>query len=199
MSCSIWYNNNFISLSNESKLLFLYLYSGPPTEFYDGAFEIHEECIMIDLSLCKKVVKKCLDELMFNKLIDFSYETKWVFILYKEEKEEKENIRLLKKLSFEQFWKKYPRKVNKSKSFEIWKSKNIHLSIDEILYDLSKRIDWQTGNPFIPHPTTYLRGKRWQDEDKSIPVIKKEKKESILEAAMRLDREEREKISNEIE
>lgn len=68
------------------------------------------------------------------------------------------------KTPFEEFWKLYPRKVEKKKAQSKWN----HLKKSDqeaILADLPKRAkcdQWQRG--FIPYPMTYLNGERWNDE-----------------------------------
>ena len=69
---------------------------------------------------------------------------------------------------FEKFWKAYPRKENKKNSYKIFSKLNID---DEILKKILDNIDYNTryneqwGNPrFIPMPSTYLNGRRWEDE-----------------------------------
>lgn len=75
---------------------------------------------------------------------------------------------LNKKGHFDLFWSTYPTKVKKKQSLEIWKRKNLDKLADQIIADVSKRMledrSWLDG--YIPHPTTYLNGERWQDESK---------------------------------
>lgn len=65
---------------------------------------------------------------------------------------------------FSLFKEIYPRKENMKKAEPIWK----RLSLDKkimILEDIPKRKEgkqWKEG--FIPHPTTYLNGERWNDD-----------------------------------
>lgn len=70
---------------------------------------------------------------------------------------------------FERFWSAYPKKVAKgtaSKAFE-------KLRPDEsLLQDILTALDWQkcteqwkqNGGKYIPHPASYLNGRRWEDE-----------------------------------
>jgi len=66
--------------------------------------------------------------------------------------------------SFTQFWDLYPKKVERKKSEIKWKL----LSEEDrllILDDIPKRQlgkQWKQG--YIPNPTTYLNGERWNDE-----------------------------------
>lgn len=70
---------------------------------------------------------------------------------------------------FQRFWSAYPKKVAKgtaSKAFE-------KLCPDEsLLQDILTALDWQkcteqwkqNGGKYIPHPASYLNGRRWEDE-----------------------------------
>lgn len=69
-------------------------------------------------------------------------------------------------VAFEVFWSDYPRKEKKSKARE---------AFDKVTADVSellKALEWQKqssewtkdGGQFIPHPTTWLNQKRWEDE-----------------------------------
>ena len=70
---------------------------------------------------------------------------------------------------FENFWKHYPKKVDKKKA----KEKFIKLKPDEKLVELIikqlERLkdtnDWKKENgKYIPNPSTWLHNKRWEDE-----------------------------------
>lgn len=67
---------------------------------------------------------------------------------------------------FYEFWNAYPKKVERKKSLEIWKRKKLSSMTLQIVSDLETRITqdhkWREG--FIPNPTTYLNGDRWEDE-----------------------------------
>ena len=67
---------------------------------------------------------------------------------------------------FREFWNAYPKKVERKKSLEIWKRKKLSSMTLQIVSDLETRITqdhkWREG--FIPNPTTYLNGDRWEDE-----------------------------------
>jgi len=77
--------------------------------------------------------------------------------------------------SFDDFWLHYPRKTSKSTAQKIWaKLKPTEDQLFLITKNINSRLaagDWDLGRKdFIPHPSTYLNGKRWEDE-----VISKEK------------------------
>ena len=74
---------------------------------------------------------------------------------------------------FETFYSLYPRKVNKKKAQEKYysilkKSKSPEETANDILEGLKRYIDfWErdkTELQFIPHPTTWLNGERWNDD-----------------------------------
>ncbi|WP_343075401.1 hypothetical protein [Pseudomonas sp. AF32] len=70
---------------------------------------------------------------------------------------------------FPKFWKLYPRKVGKDKAEKAWSK----LKVTQELFDLmvaalAKQVltpDWlKDKGQYIPHPSTWLNGKRWEDE-----------------------------------
>jgi hypothetical protein len=67
---------------------------------------------------------------------------------------------------FDDFWQQYPKKRNKKKSRDIWKRKRLDtIAVDIVLDVISRKTSderWTAG--YIPDPTTYLNGERWQDE-----------------------------------
>ncbi len=70
------------------------------------------------------------------------------------------------KNNFDLFWSAYPRKVKKRESLTVWKQKKLDSKSQVLITDVKNRLQnddaWKNG--FIPHPTTYLRGERWNDE-----------------------------------
>lgn len=67
---------------------------------------------------------------------------------------------------FQDFWSVYPKKVKKKQARDIWKRKGLDAIADKIVQDVKTRLeeDGQWLDGFIPHPTTYLTGDRWDDE-----------------------------------
>lgn len=70
---------------------------------------------------------------------------------------------------FARFWKLYPRKVGKDKAEKAWaKLKLTQDLFNEIIAALAKHAvtpGWtKDGGQFIPHASTWLNGKRWEDE-----------------------------------
>jgi hypothetical protein len=71
------------------------------------------------------------------------------------------------------FWAAYPRKVKKLEAALAWASAKPELAT--VLAALA----WQTKSPewvgeggaYIPHPTTYLNQRRWEDERSQAPLL----------------------------
>lgn len=70
---------------------------------------------------------------------------------------------------FALFWKLYPRKVQKAKAQATWEKLNVTPEMFSVITASLARqvtsIEWlKSSGQFIPHPTTWLHGKRWEDE-----------------------------------
>jgi len=67
---------------------------------------------------------------------------------------------------FDVFWSNYPRKTAKHKAKESWdKISDLNLLFEKIVAavaEQSKTKQWQDG--IIPHASTWLNQKRWEDE-----------------------------------
>ncbi|HEN8798258.1 TPA: hypothetical protein U8251_000804 [Pseudomonas putida] len=72
-------------------------------------------------------------------------------------------------VDFERFWSLYPRKVSKADAKKAWAK----IRVTDDLFDLMAKAlaawtvstDWtKDGGQFIPHASTWLNGKRWEDE-----------------------------------
>jgi hypothetical protein len=69
---------------------------------------------------------------------------------------------------FEEFWKKYPKKIGKGGAFKSWKSGKL----DRFSAEINVALEWQKKQPnwlqdngkYIPNPETYLNNRRWDDE-----------------------------------
>lgn len=69
---------------------------------------------------------------------------------------------------FALFWAAYPRRVAKKEARKAWAQVDGAAHLDAILSALA----WQVAQPswtkddgaFVPHPATWLRGERWDDE-----------------------------------
>ncbi|ENA37452.1 hypothetical protein HMPREF1487_04370 [Pseudomonas sp. HPB0071] len=72
---------------------------------------------------------------------------------------------------FSRFWKLYPRKTDKAKAQKAWAKLNPDQPLfEEIMAGLGRCCvcrDWtKDEGQYIPHPTTWLNGRRWEDEVK---------------------------------
>jgi hypothetical protein len=71
---------------------------------------------------------------------------------------------------FTTFWTAYPRKCNKIQAERAYRRLRPSTSVLEcILADVAakrRQDDWRReGGRYIPHPATYLNGRRWEDGD----------------------------------
>ena len=68
---------------------------------------------------------------------------------------------------FDEFWKHYPRKVSKPNALKAWlKVKPDDELTKTIISAISKQNLSAKEEQFIPHPASWLNGKRWEDEVK---------------------------------
>lgn len=77
---------------------------------------------------------------------------------------------------FDVFWANYPKKVAKAEARKAWaRLKPTEPLVHEIIGALAwqrRRDDWiRDGGKFIPHPATWLRGARWEDEPTETPRV----------------------------
>lgn len=74
---------------------------------------------------------------------------------------------------FEKFWSKYPVKKGKSQALTTWKRFKCDNKFDLIMERLSQFKecdDWKDeGGKFIPHGSTWMSKKRWEDEPELFP------------------------------
>lgn len=99
---------------------------------------------------------------------------------------------------FPDFWKTYPKKRKKKNAQEIWRRKKLDAKADVLIADVQNRLqnDKQWRDGFIPDPTTYLNGERWDDELESLVTVapvKHRKPETLTEEQRQRDREQAER------
>lgn len=92
--------------------------------------------------------------------------------------QKKSNNMLMTENDFQIFWHLYPRKVGRKKAKE--KFMKLDRSLMPILLEaLQKHVDsssWkENGIEFIPHPTTWIVGARWEDDPQSLNYSKNKK------------------------
>jgi hypothetical protein len=121
----------------------------------------------------------------------------------KNEKEEKEESMIAVKQSkkdnlitpemFADFWKMYPRKINKGYAFDCWsklckKTKKAGRptwgQIRKAIIFQSKSERWQETE-FIPHPSTWLNQFRWLDDPETMVVTKKKGNRNVRKGGVR--------------
>lgn len=75
-------------------------------------------------------------------------------------------------VSFDDFWKRYPKKVAKKAAIMAWKKLKAEdrLRIIPALETQSKSSQWlRDGGQYVPNPATWLNGRRWEDEIDTSP------------------------------
>jgi hypothetical protein len=79
---------------------------------------------------------------------------------------ESEGVRVSVEEGFELFWKAYPKKENRKKALEAFKKVSVPVETLLEAIEAQKKTDqWRKNNgQFIPHPTTWLNGCRWEDQ-----------------------------------
>lgn len=70
---------------------------------------------------------------------------------------------------FATFWEQYPKKVAKPQALKAWKKiKPTGQTLADLMAALEKQkvsADWlKDGGQFIPHPASWLNGRRWEDQ-----------------------------------
>ena len=70
---------------------------------------------------------------------------------------------------FAEFWNAYPRKVNKQGAYAVWcrlkPSEALQATIMEALEAQKVSRQWTAENgAYVPHPRTWIMGRRWEDE-----------------------------------
>ena len=94
----------------------------------------------------------------------------------KKSKEKKSNV-IKTTVWFDRFWDAYPRHVNKQAAMKAFDKAQIDGTLlDKILTAIARQKEsaqWQKDNgQFIPHPATWLNGKRWEDETTPVGAMK---------------------------
>lgn len=65
---------------------------------------------------------------------------------------------------FERFWKAYPRRVAKGYAVKVWARLKPTDSLQNRMLECLRDTQWDHDPKKIPHPATWLNGKRWLDE-----------------------------------
>lgn len=76
------------------------------------------------------------------------------------------NTREARGADFEELWKVYPRKEGKQKARQAFEK--VTVPLETLLQAVERQktsVQWtKDGGQFIPHPATWLNGKRWEDQ-----------------------------------
>lgn len=86
-----------------------------------------------------------------------------------------------KEIGFDEFYKLYPRKVGRfmaKKSFNKLSKRERLLAYDGLINYIKFWEHNKTEKQFIPHPSTFINQKRWEDEIE-VPKTKTEKSKDI--------------------
>lgn len=81
-------------------------------------------------------------------------------------------IRPMDERSFREFWDAYPRKVARPAAVKAWQRLSPDTALREMMLaalERAKASDQWRDRQFIPHPATWLNGRRWEDELASGP------------------------------
>ncbi len=87
------------------------------------------------------------------------------------------------------FWEAYPRKAgNKQKALQAFKKADVSLDVLLEAIEAQKNTpQWQKdGGQFIPYPTTWLNGRRWEDEISSAKPTERQIDDDEIAAIRRL-------------
>lgn len=89
--------------------------------------------------------------------------------------------------AFNAFWEAYPRKVDKYQARLIWDKlmQDRTVKVDEIFTGLRNQLPTLLLNgPFVPHPATWLRHRRWNDRVEDISPRQPTQAERLYAAAI---------------
>ena len=89
--------------------------------------------------------------------------------------------------AWDAFWQAYPRKVDRYQARIMWDKlmKDKTVKVDEILTGLRNQLPVLALNgPFVPHPATWLRHRRWLDNVAHISPHQPTQAERLYTAAL---------------
>ena len=182
---------NELNLRGHELLIYaiIYGFSQDGQSWFNGSLQYLANCTGISKitvhKILKELVKKELitkHEYIENKVKRCEYKIRGIKISLMGIKEtymggiketltnNKDNINININNMFEQFWLKYPRKINKKKTKEkftnlLLKEKIDYSLIDKGLDNYIRQIKEKgTAPEYIAHPTTWLNGARWEDD-----------------------------------
>ena len=77
---------------------------------------------------------------------------------------------------FKDFWDAYPRKTAKGSAEKAWAKAILRTTGSEII-QIVKRVKWPDDPEFVPHPSTWLNQRRWEDEGPKREITQEERDE----------------------
>lgn len=93
---------------------------------------------------------------------------------------------------FAEFWKAYPRKTSKQMAIKSWKKLGVDDSdslLNTIMADVRRRVNGEWAGKelqYVPHPSTYLNQRRWEDETATTDRVEAEEEHDLpLEEILR--------------
>lgn len=79
------------------------------------------------------------------------------------------------------FWDEYPRKVKKPMAALEWERQRPDIvAVLNALKWQCRQPEWQRdGGQYVPHPSTYLYNRRWEDEQSAAPIVSKREANTV--------------------
>ena len=120
--------------------------------------------------------------LTLNKYNDYqqtNHQTNKRLTTTKERKEIKNTI--MCNSDFDKFWEVYKNKTNKKKSMEkfLTLDRKLLSKILNAIQDQKQGRQWKEG--FIPHPTTWINGERWNDEVEVVRQVSTKSRDQVAQ------------------
>lgn len=114
---------------------------------------------------------------------DVSKPNSGILALY--ERPRRRRRRVVYTADFLAFWRLYPNRVKKPVAAAAWEAERPDLA--EVLAALSWQTrlpDWlKEGGRFVPHPSTYINQRRWEDEPPQMPTLSAREARGLVAAA----------------
>jgi len=87
-------------------------------------------------------------------------------VLLEKPKRKRASVTVVEDSLFDEFWSTYPRHTDKAKARKAWASALKKIDSETILVatERFKKQSLGKDQKFLPHPTTWLNGERWDDE-----------------------------------
>jgi hypothetical protein len=134
------------------------------SEYDDGIITGGFEAVAFRMRTTVEALAKAIQPLINAGF--FEFDSKSLAECYPSAIPERETERETETEGFKEFWLAYPRKVGKGTAEKEYKKALASTSADKILAAVQlQKSDASWRDPkYIPHPATWLRGGRWDDE-----------------------------------